>query len=112
MYKHYFTSLGFHKRTNEIITYDELLARISLISEYTGNATLGDLNGRRSNPTTLFWIHIPQLGKFRVHADSKIKGLVQLLETGEPDIVLSRRGSKVLSSLPKAIPGVYIYLEE
>ena len=112
MYKHYFISLGFHKKTNEIITYDELLARIFLISEYTGNTTIGDLNGRRSNPTTLFWIQIPTLGKFRVHADSKIQGLVRLLEAGEPDIVLSRRGSRVLSTLPKPIPGVYIYLEE
>jgi hypothetical protein len=112
MYKHYFTPLGFHKKTNEIITYDELLARISLICEYTGNTTIGDLNGRKSNPTTLLWVQIPKLGKFRVHADSKMKGLAQLLETGEPNVVISRRGSKVLSSLPKSIPGVYIYLEE
>jgi hypothetical protein len=112
MYKQYFTSLGFHKKTNEIITYDELLGRISLISEYTGNTTIGDLHGRKSNPTTLVWVQIPKLGKFRVHADSKMKGLAQLLETREPNVVISSRGSKVLSSLPKAIPGVYIYLEE
>jgi hypothetical protein len=104
--------LGFHKKTNEIITYDELLGRISLISEYTGNTTIGDLHGRKSNPTTLVWVQIPKLGKFRVHADSKMKGLAQLLETREPNVVISSRGSKVLSSLPKAIPGVYIYLEE
>jgi len=112
MYKQYFTSLGFHKKTNEIITYDELLGRISLISEYTGNTTIGDLHGRKSNPTTLVWVQIPKLGKFRVHADSKMKGLAQLLETREPNVVISSRGSKVLSTLPKAIPGVYIYLEE
>lgn len=112
MYKHYFTSLGFHKKTNEIITYDEFLARVSLISEYTANITIGELNGRRSNPATLLWIQIPMLGKFRVHADSKIKGLMQLFESEEPKIVVSSRGSKVLSSLSKAIPGVYIYLEE
>ena len=112
MYKQYLTSLGFHKKTNEIITYDELLWRISLISEYSGNTTIGDLHGRKSNPTTLVWVQIPKLGKFRVHADSKMKGLAQLLETREPNVVISSRGSKVLSSLPKAIPGVYIYLEE
>jgi hypothetical protein len=41
-----------------------------------------------------------------------MKGLTQLLETGEPNVVISRRGSKVLSSQPKSIPGVYIYLVE
>jgi len=112
MYKHYFTSLGFHKQTYEIVSYDEFLARVSLISEYTANVTIGDLNGRSSNPTTLLWIQIPMLGKFRVHADSKIKSLMQLFESEVPNVVFSSRGSKVLSSQSKAIPGVYIYLEE
>ena len=55
---------------------------------------------------------IPMLGKFRVHADSKIKSLMQLFEAEVPNVVVSSRGSKVLSSMSRAIPGVYIYLEE
>lgn len=112
MYKHYFTSLGYHKMTNEVITYEEFQSRVILISEYTRNATIGDLNGRNSNPTTLFWIRIPNLGKFRVHADSKLDGLRRLIGGDRPGIVISKRGSKVLSTSTKAIPGAYIYLEE
>jgi len=111
MYKDYLTPSGHHKKTREVITYEEFLSRITWMTEHTGNVTIGGLNGRASNPTTLFWVLIPQLGKFRVHADSKLTGLKQLLTSCDPNVVISKRGARVLSTLSKAITGVYIYLE-
>lgn len=109
---HFLSQEGFHQRTNEIISYEEFISRIKFITSHFVNPTIGKLDGRKSNPTTLFWIEIPKLGMFRVHADSKLNGLVQLMENDEPRVVISKRGSKVLSTCTIAIAGVYIYLEE
>jgi len=103
------------KIDNPLNSIDEL---IDLLKEWKANSnseTIGDLFGRKSNPSPLIWIKINNR-IYKIHADTKRKGIVKFLQNHENDnqikIVKNRNENynKVTNdSNNKPIPGLYFY---
>lgn len=101
---------GHHLKTNEELSFDEFVKRVAYLSSYSNSITLGDLKGKRSDPSTAFFLNVPKVGRFRVAMDCKVKSLFKLISSGYLQVGITKRGTQVLSNNPDGIPGVYIYL--
>ncbi len=102
-------------RENPLNSIDELIDLLKKWEANSNSKTIGDLFGRKSNPSPLIWININN-NLYKIHADTKRKGIVKFLQNHENNnqliIIMNREGiyNKVTNdSNDKPIPGLYFY---
>ena len=100
---------GFHAKTRETIDLQEFKKRIKALKCLSEGQTIGNLD-KVQGRTVLFNLGLSAGKVYKVHADSLVSALVQLISEGQLQTAISERGNKKLSNSPKVIPGVQIYL--
>ena len=100
---------GFHAKTGEIIDRQEFEKRIKALKCLSEGLTIGNLDQVQGR-TVLFHLRLSAGKVYKVHADSLVSALLELISEGQLQTAVSDRGNKKLSNSPKVIIGVQIYL--
>ncbi|MDC1022635.1 hypothetical protein OAQ85_04280 [Schleiferiaceae bacterium] len=100
---------GFHAKTGETIDQQAFEKRIKALKCLSEGLTIGNLN-KVQGRTILFNLGLSAGKVYKVHADSLVSALVELISQGQLQTAVSERGNKKLSNSPQVIPGVQIYL--
>ena len=100
---------GFHAKTGETIDRQEFEKRIRALKCLNEGQTIGDIDNVQGR-ATLFNLRLSAGKVYKVHADSLVKALVQLISEGQLQTAVSERGNMKLSNSSQVIPGVQIYL--
>ena len=100
---------GFHAKTGETIDLQKFEKRIRALKCLSEGLTIGNLN-KVQGRTILFNLGLSAGKVYKVHADSLVSALVELISERQLQTAVSERGNKKLSNSPQVIPGVQIYL--
>lgn len=100
---------GFHAKTGETIDKQEFEKRIKALKCLSEGQTIGNMD-KVQGRTILFNLRLSAGKVYKVHADSLVSALSELISEGQLQTAVSERGNKKLSNSSKVIIGVQIYL--
>ena len=100
---------GYHAKTGETIHRDEFVKRVKALKCLSEGLTIGNLD-KVQGRTILFNLRLSAGKVYKVHADSLVSALIELISEGQLQTAVSERGKEKLSNSPQVIPGVQIYL--
>lgn len=100
---------GFHAKTGETIDKQEFEKRIKALKCLSEGQTIGNMD-KVQGRTILFNLRLSAGKVYKVHADSLVSALLELISEGQLQTAVSDRGNKKLSNSSKVIIGVQIYL--
>lgn len=100
---------GFHAKTGEIIDRQEFEKRIKALKCLSEGEIIGNLDEVQGR-TVLFHLRLSAGKVYKVHADSLVSALIELISQGQLQTAISERGNEKLSNGPEVIAGVQIYL--
>ena len=102
-------------RKNALNSINELIDLLKEWKNRTSSITIGDLKGKKSNPTPLIWININNK-MYKIHTDTTRDGINKFLQNNDNGnelyIILNdrKRFNKVTNDSNKnSIPGLYFY---